>query len=46
MASVQAYLHAELLETSDPALAARRCNQYVSRVGGGRFATAWIGVVD
>lgn len=46
MASVQAYLHAELLETRDPALAARRCNQYVSRVGGGRFATAWIGVVD
>jgi serine phosphatase RsbU (regulator of sigma subunit) len=46
MASVQAYLHAELLGTRDPALAARRCNQYVSRVGGGRFATAWIGVVD
>lgn len=46
MASVQAYLHAELLETCDPALAARRCNQYVSRVGGGRFATVWIGVVD
>lgn len=46
MASVQAYLHAELLETCDPALAARRCNQYVSRVGGGRFATAWIGIVD
>jgi serine phosphatase RsbU (regulator of sigma subunit) len=23
-----------------------RCNKYVSRVGGGRFATAWIGVVD
>lgn len=46
MASVQAYLHAELLETGDPATAARRCNRYVSRVGGGRFATAWIGVVD
>ena len=46
MASVQAYLHAELLETHDPAISARRCNQYVSRVGGGRFATAWIGVVD
>jgi phosphoserine phosphatase RsbU/P len=46
MASVQAYLHAELLVTHDPALAAKRCNQYVSRVGGGRFATAWIGVVD
>lgn len=46
MASVQAYLHAELLETGDPALAATRCNRYVSRVGGGRFATAWIGVVD
>ncbi len=46
MASVQAYLHAELLGTRDPALAAMRCNQYVSRVGGGRFATAWIGVVD
>lgn len=46
MASVQAYLHAELLGTCDPAMAARRCNQYVSRVGGGRFATAWIGVVD
>jgi len=46
MASVQAYLHAELLGTHDPAIAARRCNQYVSRVGGGRFATAWIGVVD
>jgi len=46
MASVQAYLHAELLQTGDPALAARRCNRYVSRVGGGRFATAWIGVVD
>jgi serine phosphatase RsbU (regulator of sigma subunit) len=46
MASVQAYLHAELLQTGDPALAAKRCNRYVSRVGGGRFATAWIGVVD
>jgi phosphoserine phosphatase RsbU/P len=46
MASVQAYLHAELLETGDPATAARRCNRYVSRVGGGRFATAWIGIVD
>lgn len=46
MASVQAYLHAELLETGDPALAAWRCNRYVSRIGGGRFATAWIGVVD
>ncbi len=46
MASVQAYLHAELLQTGDPALAAMRCNRYVSRVGGGRFATAWIGVVD
>jgi serine phosphatase RsbU (regulator of sigma subunit) len=46
MASVQAYLHAELLGTCDPALAAMRCNKYVSRVGGGRFATAWIGVVD
>lgn len=46
MASVQAYLHAELMETGDPAVAATRCNQYVSRVGGGRFATAWIGIVD
>lgn len=46
MASVQAYLHAELLETADPATAATRCNRYVSRVGAGRFATAWIGVID
>lgn len=46
MASVQAYLHAELLGTADPATAAARCNRYVSRVGGGRFATAWIGVID
>lgn len=46
MASVQAYLHAELLGSGDPATAATRCNRYVSRVGGGRFATAWIGIVD
>ncbi len=46
MSSVQAYLHAELMATGDPAIAAMRCNRYVSRVGGGRFATAWIGVID
>ncbi|MEZ5469990.1 MAG: SpoIIE family protein phosphatase [Lysobacterales bacterium] len=46
MASVQAYLHAELLVTRDPGLAATRCNRYISRIGGGHFATAWIGVVD
>jgi len=46
MASVQAYLHAELLETGDPALAAKRANRYAARVGGGRFVTAWIAVFD
>lgn len=46
MASVQAYLHAELLVTGDPVLAATRCNRYISRIGGGHFATAWIGVID
>ncbi len=46
MASVQAYLHAELLETSDPALAANRANSYCARVGGGRFVTAWVAVFD
>lgn len=46
MASVQAYLHAELLETGDPALAANRANRYAARVGGGRFVTAWIAVFD
>ena len=46
MAGVQAYLHAELMETGDPAVAAARCNHYLARVGGARFVTAWIGVVD
>ena len=46
MSSAQAYLHSELLETRDPALAAKRCNDYLTRVGGGRFVTAWIGVFD
>lgn len=46
MASVQAYLHAELLETGDPALAANRANSYCARVGGGRFVTAWVAVFD
>lgn len=46
MAGVQAYLHAELMETGDASVAASRCNHYLSRVGGGRFVTAWIGVID
>lgn len=46
MASAQAYLHAELLETGDPALAAQRCNTFLVRFGGGRFVTAWIAVLD
>jgi serine phosphatase RsbU (regulator of sigma subunit) len=46
MASVQAYLHAELMETADPALAAARANRYAARVGSGRFVTAWIAVFD
>ncbi len=46
MAGVQAYLHAELMETGDPAIAATRCNTYLTRVGGARFVTAWIGVID
>jgi serine phosphatase RsbU (regulator of sigma subunit) len=46
MASAQAYLHAELMETRDPAIAATRCNAFLMRVGGGRFVTAWIGVLN
>ncbi|MCB1643016.1 MAG: SpoIIE family protein phosphatase, partial [Xanthomonadales bacterium] len=46
MAGVQAYLHAELMETGDASVAATRCNHYLARVGGGRFVTAWIGVID
>jgi phosphoserine phosphatase RsbU/P len=46
MASAQAYLHAELMETRDPAMAATRCNAFLMRVGGGRFVTAWIGVLN
>lgn len=46
MASAQAYLHAELLETADPAIAAQRCNAFLVRLGGGRFVTAWIAVLD
>jgi len=46
MAGVQAYLHAELMETGDPAVAAQRCNAYLAKVGGARFVTAWIGVID
>lgn len=46
MASVQAYLHAELLEARDVRIAAERCNAYISRIGGGRFVTAWIGIAD
>lgn len=46
MASAQAYLHAELLETGDPAVAAQRCNTFLVRFGGGRFVTAWIAVLD
>ena len=46
MASAQAYLHAELLETGDPAVAAQRCNAFLVRFGGGRFVTAWIAVLD
>ena len=42
MASAQAYLHAELMETYDPAVAATRCNAFLARFGGGRFVTAWI----
>ena len=46
MASAQAYLHAELLETGDPAVAAQRFNAFLVRFGGGRFVTAWIAVLD
>jgi serine phosphatase RsbU (regulator of sigma subunit) len=46
MAGVQAYLHAELMETGDAGIAASRCNTYLARVGGSRFVTAWIGVID
>lgn len=46
MASAQAYLHAELMETHDPAVAATRCNAFLARFGGGRFVTAWIGVLN
>ena len=46
MAAAQAYLHAELMETHDPAVAATRCNAFLARFGGGRFVTAWIGVLN
>jgi phosphoserine phosphatase RsbU/P len=46
MASAQAYLHAELLETANPATAATRCNTYLARIGGGQFVTAWIAVLE
>ena len=46
MAAAQAYLHAELTETHDPAIAATRCNAFLARFGGGRFVTAWIGVLN
>ena len=46
MAAAQAYLHAELMETYDPAVAATRCNAFLARFGGGRFVTAWIGVLN
>ncbi len=46
MASAQAYLHAELMETHNPAIAANRCNAFLARFGGGRFVTAWIGVLN
>ncbi len=46
MAAAQAYLHAELTETYDPAVAAARCNAFLARFGGGRFVTAWIGVLN
>jgi phosphoserine phosphatase RsbU/P len=46
MASAQAYLHAELMETHDPAMAASRCNTFLARIKGGRFVTAWIAVLN
>jgi phosphoserine phosphatase RsbU/P len=46
MAAAQAYLHAQLLETRDPGLAATRCNAFLARIGGGQFVTAWIGVLN
>ena len=46
MAAAQAYLHAELMETHDPAVAATRCNGFLARFGGGRFVTAWISVLN
>jgi phosphoserine phosphatase RsbU/P len=46
MSAAQAFLHAELIETADPALAATRCNRYLARMRGGLFVTAWIAVFD
>lgn len=46
MAGVQAWLQAILRQTGDAAAAATATNDYVARIGGGRFVTCWIGVFD
>jgi serine phosphatase RsbU (regulator of sigma subunit) len=44
MASVQAFLRAELAHEADPARAAQRLNTYLCAQSSGRFVTLWLGL--
>lgn len=47
MASLQSHLSALLSSTGDPALAVAGVNRFlVDRLGGGQFATLWVGVIS